>query len=115
MKFLQLILCLLFVHFISHFEEAIRDHLFEDAQGHGFDLSALNLQRGRDHGLPPYNAWRRWCGLPVATDFAGMPDMSDENKALFADVYRYGWTGVSFLSVVCHCLSVVRSVVKQFW
>ncbi|XP_078321657.1 salivary peroxidase/catechol oxidase-like isoform X2 [Crassostrea virginica] len=71
----------------NYFEEAVRDHLFEDAQGHGFDLSALNLQRGRDHGLPPYNAWRRWCGLPVATDFAGMPDMSDENKALFADVY----------------------------
>uniref|UniRef100_A0A8W8MH94 Uncharacterized protein n=1 Tax=Magallana gigas TaxID=29159 RepID=A0A8W8MH94_MAGGI len=64
------------------------DHLFENADGGAFDLASLNLQRGRDHGLPPYNSWRQWCGLPVGTSFSDLPDISKEKKAVFADLYR---------------------------
>ncbi|XP_025084351.1 peroxidase-like protein 3 [Pomacea canaliculata] len=51
--------------------EEVTGHLFENQQGprEGFDLVALNIQRGRDHGLPPYNAFRQVVGLPKVKSF----------------------------------------------
>ncbi|XP_033761812.1 peroxidase-like [Pecten maximus] len=51
------------------FEPQVRDLLFLDKKGNSLDLPAINIQRGRDHGLPCYNEWREWCGLPVAKSF----------------------------------------------
>ncbi|KFM75214.1 Peroxidasin-like protein, partial [Stegodyphus mimosarum] len=33
------------------------------------DLVSLNLQRGRDHGLPPYNEYRALCNKTRAKHF----------------------------------------------
>lgn len=33
------------------------------------DLGTINIQRGRDHGLPPYVKFRHLCGMTPATSF----------------------------------------------
>ena len=50
----------------------VTSHLFENQEGvrKGFDLVSLNIQRGRDHGLPSYNSFRKALGLRPVTTFA---------------------------------------------
>ncbi|XP_041370236.1 peroxidasin-like isoform X2 [Gigantopelta aegis] len=72
----------------------ILDHLFEDKKGDALDLAALNIQRGRDHGLPGYNHWRQMCKLTVATTFDpdqpnGLVDHPYEDAEILSSLYRH--------------------------
>jgi hypothetical protein len=50
--------------------DAVRNFLFGTPGAGGFDLAALNIQRGRDHGIPDYNSCRTKLGLAPKTSFA---------------------------------------------
>jgi len=71
----------------------IKNHLFQPPGGTtgGMDLIALNVQRGRDHGIPSYNEMREKCGLRKATRFEDLygeipNDVVDRMKSIYRSV-----------------------------
>lgn len=72
--------------------DGVRNYLFMDHHGKSFDLVAVNIQRGRDHGLPPYNAWRKWCGLSPVIHFGhgpgGLVDHDKESIIRLSKSYK---------------------------
>ncbi|MEZ5444043.1 MAG: peroxidase family protein [Lysobacterales bacterium] len=78
--------------------DEVRDFLF-GLPGHGgFDLASLNIQRGRDHGLPDYNSLRRGSGQRPARGFRDInsdPTISTALREVYASVDDIDpWTGL---------------------
>ncbi|KAL1130925.1 hypothetical protein AAG570_012166 [Ranatra chinensis] len=47
----------------------LTEHLFTSAHAVALDLAAMNVQRSRDHGMPGYNEFRKFCNLSSAETF----------------------------------------------
>ena len=61
---------------------------FSKRENFGEDLLSLNLQRGRDHGIPGYNKFRQACGLK-ALDWSVQPlEYDSDYWAKLKDVYE---------------------------
>jgi len=60
----------------------VRNFLFGAPGAGGFDLAALNIQRGRDHGLPAYNAVREALGLERKRSFEEISDDTEVQRRL---------------------------------
>jgi hypothetical protein len=78
--------------------DEVRNFLFGPPGAGGFDLASLNIQRGRDHGLPDYNQLRVDFGLPA---LAGFDEISEDPDVIarLASVYSSvdeidGWVGM---------------------
>lgn len=68
----------------------VRNFLFGPPGADGFDLAALNLQRGRDHGVGSLNAVRDDLGLVPYTSFLDMTG----GDALLAGAFESVYDGV---------------------
>ncbi|MEO0814244.1 MAG: peroxidase family protein, partial [Myxococcota bacterium] len=64
----------------------LRNMLFGPPGAGGLDLAALNVQRGRDHGVPSYNDVRDALGFGRAGDFSEITT-DIERQAQLASVY----------------------------
>jgi len=64
--------------------DEVRNFLFGAPGAGGFDLASLNIQRGRDHGLPSYNEAREELGLPRVQSFAEVTSDPDTRARLAA-------------------------------
>ncbi|XP_026292771.1 peroxidase-like [Frankliniella occidentalis] len=68
--------------------EEITNKMFRGRNAFGSDLMSVDIQRGREHGLPSYNEYREHCRLRRAESFDDFNDtISAENIALLRKVY----------------------------
>lgn len=76
------------------FSLEVTQHLFEDITDDnlpacGLDLVSLNIQRGRDHGLPAYPVYRRHCQLPPVDTWEEMARAVDKDSLnSIKEIYR---------------------------
>ena len=75
----------------------VRNFLFGAPGSGGFDLASLNIQRGRDHGLPDYNQARVDMGLEPVSSFAEItsdPELQAALEEVYGDVDNIDvWVG----------------------
>ncbi|MEM7454788.1 MAG: peroxidase family protein [Planctomycetota bacterium] len=76
----------------------VRNFLFGPPGAGGFDLVSLNIQRGRDHGLPSLPVVRAAYGLPAINDFSDItidPFVQSELESLYGNVENVDpWVGM---------------------
>ncbi|XP_073996346.1 uncharacterized protein [Rhodnius prolixus] len=75
----------------QHINSVFTNHMYEqpNQEGGGLDLIAHLIQRGRDHGIPGYIYWRKFCGKSEVNKFADLRnDISEDTLVSLQTVYK---------------------------
>lgn len=69
----------------------VTNHIFaKPNQPFGNDLIAIDINRGRDHGLPSYNAVRAACGLHPLKSFSQLKtEIRNSEVRIHANTVEY--------------------------
>jgi peroxidase len=75
------------------FSQDLTQHLFETTNELGvpfhFDLVSINIQRGREVGVPSYKAMRKLCNLPELSTWTALKTaIAPETVDLFKSLYK---------------------------
>lgn len=63
--------------------------MFRGQRQAGSDLMSMDIQRNRDHGIPPYTQFREFCNLSPVDSFEDLaPSVSDENIEKLRSMYE---------------------------
>lgn len=112
----------------------LTNHLFQTGIfPFGMDLAAINIQRGRDHGLPPYVDWREPCGLSSIRTWEDLevvagPNSANRMRRAYANIddidlfvgglserpVRGGLVGPTFACIIAQQFSNLRKG-DRFW
>ncbi|XP_050520444.1 peroxidase-like [Daktulosphaira vitifoliae] len=67
----------------------VTNHLFQEpVNDYGKDLASINIQRGREHGIPSYSAWRQFCKLQSIKTWSSMlTDISNATVKAYHDLF----------------------------
>lgn len=78
------------------------------------DLVALNIQRGRDHGLPGYNSYRKLCGLPGLRSFRELDQiMEGDSGSTFSRLYKHVDDIVSDITDLIHSAILTKDTLPK--
>ncbi|KAB0802059.1 hypothetical protein PPYR_04245 [Photinus pyralis] len=67
--------------------DSLTKYMFRAGNPFGVDLAAINIQRGRDHGLRPYNDYRELVGQPRIKSFEEFgPELGERLKSVYVSV-----------------------------
>ncbi|XP_042884671.1 chorion peroxidase-like [Penaeus japonicus] len=71
--------------------QEVTNHLFEDpGERFGMDLVSLNLQRGREFGIPGYTTYRKYCGLSPVHNFEDLArHMTNVTAYRYSQLYSH--------------------------
>ena len=72
----------------TNFDIEVKEFLLKHLRKYGDDIRAIDMQRGRDHGINGYNNYRELCGRKRAEKWEDLLDVMIEFVRIFLSTWN---------------------------